>query len=291
LSLPGDLERELNGQILASEKLRAGIQAIIGAFLSIIVALVGAIQISRGHPLPALKWALVIGAVAVVYELITRSAFDYYLRRNRDAPLIRRYLNTAIETSIPTIVLIVFVQNMPADVALTSAAVLTYFFFIILSALRLDFWLSVFTGTVAAVSYGALVIWRLDDLRGGWADTPERLMGYIMRPVFLLLGGIIAGLVARRIRAGLVRAMCAAEERRQIVQMFGQHVSPAVVNQLLAQPTRHQIGTAAGLYSGFGYPRFYRFRRNCFARCRRPLPKPPLDELRRRDQSQPRHRE
>ena len=30
--------------------------------------------------------------------------------------------------------------------------------------------------------------------------------------------------------------MRAAEERRQIVQMFGQHVSPAVVDQLLANP-------------------------------------------------------
>ena len=237
LSLPIDLERELNRQILSSEKLRAGIQAIVGAGISIFVAIVGGFQMSRGRVLPALKWALLIGAVAVVYELITRKVFDYYLRRDCDAPVISRYLNTAIETSIPTIVLIVFASTMPPDVAMTTAAVLTYFFFIILSALRLDFWLSAFTGTVAAASYGAMAIWLVDDLRGGWADSPERLMGYIMRPTFLLLGGIIAGLVARQIRAGVVRSMRLAEERRQIVQMFGQHVSPAVVNQLLSQPT------------------------------------------------------
>jgi adenylate cyclase len=236
-SLPLVVERELNRQILTSEKLRAGIQAIVGTVLSIFVAIVGIAQINRGHVLPALKWALLIGAVAVVYELITRQAFDYYLRRDRDAPALSRYLNTAIETSIPTVVLIIFAHTMPPDVAMTSAAVLTYFFFIILSALRLDFWLSAFTGAVAGASYLALTIWLLDDLRGGWAETPERLMGYIMRPVFLLLGGIIAGLVARQIRAGVMRSMRAAEERRQIVQMFGQHVSPAVVNQLLSQPT------------------------------------------------------
>jgi adenylate cyclase len=236
-SLPLVVERELNRQILASEKLRAGIQAIVGTVLSIIVAVIGGIQISRGYVLPPLKWALLIGACAVVYELITRQLFDYYLRRDRDAPVISRYLNTAIETSIPTIVLIVFAHTMPPDVGMTSAAVLTYFFFIILSALRLDFWLSAFTGAVAGVSYFGLTIWLLDDLRGGWSETPERLMGYIMRPVFLLLGGIIAGLVASQIRAGVMRSMRAAEERRQIVQMFGQHVSPAVVNQLLSQPT------------------------------------------------------
>jgi adenylate cyclase len=54
--------------------------------------------------------------------------------------------------------------------------------------------------------------------------------------VFLLFGGIIAGLVAARIRSGILRSLHAAEERRRIMQMFGQQVSPAVVDQLIAQP-------------------------------------------------------
>jgi adenylate cyclase len=110
-------------------------------------------------------------------------------------------------------------------------------FFIILSALRLDFWLSVFTGAVATLGYASLTLWFLDELQAGWSPVPQRMVGYIFRPIFLLLGGIVAGLVAKQIRAALIRTMRAAEERRQVVQMFGQHVSPAVVNQLLTQPT------------------------------------------------------
>jgi adenylate cyclase len=235
-SLPADLEHELSRQILHSEKLRAGIQAIVGAVLSVIIAIIGVAQLFQGHDLPAYKWAVIIGAAAVIYELITRKIFDYYLRRNREPPTLGRYLNAAIETSIPTIVIIAFMKTMDANVALTSGAVLTYYFFIILSALRLDFWLSAFTGVVAGVSYAGLVIWCLDELRNGLTDVPERVAGYILRPIFLLLGGIVAGLVAKQIRAGVVRSMRAAEERRQIVQMFGQHVSPAVVDQLLAHP-------------------------------------------------------
>ncbi len=219
-----------------SEKLRAGIQAIVGAVLSVIIAIIGVAQLFQGHDLPAYKWAVIIGAAAVIYELITRKIFDYYLRHNREPPALGRYLNAAIETSIPTIVIIAFMKTMDANVALTSGAVLTYYFFIILSALRLDFWLSAFTGVVAGVSYAGLVIWCLDELRNGLTDVPERVAGYILRPIFLLLGGIVAGLVAKQIRAGVVRSMRAAEERRQIVQMFGQHVSPAVVDQLLAHP-------------------------------------------------------
>src|SRR4029450_11012262 len=235
-SLPADLEQELSRQILHSEKLRAGIQAIVGAVLSVIIAIIGVAQLFQGHDLPSYKWAVIISATAVIYELITRKIFDYYLRHNREPPALGRYLNAAIETSIPTIVIIAFMKTMDANVALTSGAVLTYYFFIILSALRLDFWLSAFTGVVAGVSYAGLVIWCLDELRNGLTDVPERVAGYILRPIFLLLGGIMAGLVAKQIRAGVVRSMRAAEERRQIVQMFGQHVSPAVVNQLLAHP-------------------------------------------------------
>jgi len=235
-SLPADLEHELSRQILHSEKLRAGIQAIVAAVLSVIIAIIGVAQLFRGHDLPAYKWAVIIGAAAVIYELITRKIFDYFLRHNREPPALGRYLNAAIETSIPTIVLIAFLKTMDANVALTSGAVLTYYFFIILSALRLDFWLSAFTGVVAGVSYAGLVIWCLDELRSGLTEVPERVGGYILRPIFLLVGGIVAGLVAKQIRAGLVRSMRAAEERRQIVQMFGQHVSPAVVDQLLANP-------------------------------------------------------
>ncbi len=157
--------------------------------------------------------------------------------KDRQVPVLIRYLNVAIETSVPTLVLVGFVHTMNPDVALASAAVLTYFFFIILSALSLDFRLSVFAGVVAAIGYLTLVLIFRDQLPFATGGPPERKVAHVMRPVFLLFGGIIAGLVAARIRAGILRSLHAAEERRRIVQMFGQHVSPAVVNQLLAQPT------------------------------------------------------
>jgi adenylate cyclase len=193
--------------------------------------------IARGRGLPAFKWALIITIAATVYVWMMRQLFDRYLREDRQVPWFIRYVNVAIETSVPTLILIAFVYTMNVDIALTSAAILSYFFFIILSALSLDFRLSVFAGVVAALGYVALVLIYRDELPLGPGEPPERKLGYIIRPVFLLFGGIIAGLVAARIRSGILRSLHAAEERRRIVQMFGQHVSPAVVNQLLAQPT------------------------------------------------------
>jgi adenylate cyclase len=230
-------EAELGRQILASERERAGLEVLMGLAIFVTLALFDLNYIARGRALPAFKWALIITIAATVYEWTMRQLFGRYLRKDRQLPWFIRYVNVAIETSVPTLILIAFVYTMDVDLALTSAAILAYFFFIILSALSLDFRLSVFAGVVAALGYVALVVIYRDELPLGPGEPPERKLGYIIRPVFLLFGGIIAGFVAARIRSGILRSLHAAEERRRIVQMFGQHVSPAVVNQLLAQPT------------------------------------------------------
>jgi adenylate cyclase len=233
-------EAELGRQILVSERERASLQAVIGIGLLPIVGVVNAVYIFTASPLPAIKAALLMVVTIIIYELAVRQLFDRSLRQDRRLPPAIRYVNVAIETSFPTVLLAWFAHTMPADIALSSAAVLSYFFFIILSALSLNFRLSVFAGVVAAAGYLTLVLIFHEQLPLGPGQPPERKIGYIMRPIFLLVGGVIAGLVAGRIRSGILRSLHAAEERRRIVQMFGQHVSPAVVNQLLTQPTGFQ---------------------------------------------------
>ena len=230
-------EAELGRQILVSERERASLQALIGVALLFIVAVVNTVHVATANTWPAFSAALLVVATVIVYEWAMRQLFNRYLRQDRQLPPIIRYLNVAVETSFPTILLAAFGNVMQADVALTSAVVLGYFFFIILSALSLDFRLSVFAGIVAAAGYVTLTLIFREQLPFGPGQPPESRISYIMRPVLLLLGGVTAGLVAARIRSGILRSLHAAEERRRIVQMFGQHVSPAVVNQLLAQPT------------------------------------------------------
>jgi adenylate cyclase len=230
-------ETELGRQILVSERERASLQALIGVALLLIIGVVNAVHVATANSWPAFNSALLVVAAVIVYELVMRQLFNRYLRQERQLPATVRYLNVAIETSFPTILLAAFGNIMRADVALTSAVVLGYFFFIILSALSLDFRLSVFAGVVAAAGYVTLTLIFREQLPFGPGQPPESRIAYIMRPVLLLIGGVTAGFVAARIRAGILRSLHAAEERRHIVQMFGQHVSPAVVNQLLAQPT------------------------------------------------------
>ena len=124
--------------------------------------------------------------------------------------------------------------HMGDERALNFVVPMFYFFFIILSTLRLDFWLSTFTGFVAAAELLAdgHVLSRLCTGRNydPWPDTPF----YIARSVVLLGGGILAGAVGAQLRRQFVASIAAATARDRVTNLFGQHVSPQVVERLLS---------------------------------------------------------
>jgi adenylate cyclase len=62
----------------------------------------------------------------------------------------------------------------------------------------------------------------------------ERLT-FVMRGVLLFGGGLAAAFVSQRIRTTVVETFGEVQERERVVALFGQHVSPVVVDQLLYQ--------------------------------------------------------
>jgi adenylate cyclase len=57
----------------------------------------------------------------------------------------------------------------------------------------------------------------------------------ICKSFLFLLSGLLAGFIAGEIRETFSKWIRSMEERNEIIHVFGQHVSPAVVNRLLAQ--------------------------------------------------------
>jgi adenylate cyclase len=110
---------------------------------------------------------------------------------------------------------------------------LLYFIFILLSTLRLDFWLSVWTGSVAAVQQMILVLWLLPI--EPWGNIPqETLLFHFSRTLVLFSSGLVAGFVANSLRSQFEKSVRAVAARDRVTNLFGQHVSPAVVDRLLA---------------------------------------------------------
>jgi adenylate cyclase len=160
--VPAGFRDALNREILVTERLR--IKAVVVTVSLLVVALsalyivapTGLVQISHGQFELVRLYAVYI--LFVLLEFLALYLVNRRLVTHRDAPMLRRYLSALIETSLPTFALYLHMNWMGPAQALGFAAPLAYFIFIILSTLRLDFWLSSFTGLVAAAELFAMAM-------------------------------------------------------------------------------------------------------------------------------------
>jgi adenylate cyclase len=169
----------------------------------------------------------------VLFEASVLALVSRQLKRDRDVPRVRRYLGAFIETSLPSLVLVVHMNNMGAVPALGFVAPLLYFVFIILSTLRLDFWLSTFTGFVAAAELLGLALFH--PAAQTTVGDPMLATGFLIsRSAVIFACGVLAGTVGVQLRRQFEASIAAATARDYVTNLFGQHVSPQVVDRLLA---------------------------------------------------------
>ena len=190
-------------------------------------------------------YILAVIALLLCYELAIRYLLGRWLRRGKGVPGALRYLNAFVETSVPSILIILVSREIDSLYVLQSPLGLLYAVFIVLSTLRLDFRLCAFTGLVAAAEYVALSFAYIgvgSGLLGGAAraaaSTPfEAPPFYVAKAAILLLAGLAAGFVADQLTRRVSNVFRAREERQRIVSTFGQQVSPAIVEALLGAGT------------------------------------------------------
>ena len=232
-----DFQRALTHETMSTELLR--IRALIGTtlVLSVIVWTIYFIApdaISRvwhGNLKPQYLYSVMVPFV--LFEIWVAGAIKRHMRMGRDLPLYRRYIGAFIETSMPTVALALHINSMGSVAALGFVVPMTYFIFIILSTLRLDFWLSAFTGFVAAAELLAMAVFYHPD-----AGTEVNVFYHAARSLILLMGGVLAGAVGHQLRRQFEKSIKAATARDRITNLFGQHVSPQVVERLMAEGTK-----------------------------------------------------
>jgi len=233
-----DFQRALTQQVLRTELIR--IKALIGttalfAFLILIIHFIdpGAAQhLWHGKLNPGDLFTILIPFI--LYEVWVHTVVTRHLGKDRDLPVIRRYISALVETSIPTLTLAMHIDSMGHAEALGFAVPLTYFVFVILSTLRLDFWLSTFTGFVAAAElFGMAMFYH----RTGSTEPPPDLYYHAVRSVIILVCGMLAGAVGVQLRRQFEASILAATARDRVTNLFGQHVSPQVVERLMAEGT------------------------------------------------------
>lgn len=237
-TVSADFQRALMQEVMTTELLRVKALIATTALLAIILATVyffASDLVSRiwhGNLKPHYLYSIILPFI--LFELWVHREITRHMRQGRDLPMFRRYLGALIETSIPTIALALHINSMGPVAALGFVVPMTYFIFIILSTLRLDFWLSTFTGAVAAVQLFCMAIFYHPDTVA--AEEPS-VYYHAARSLILLICGMLAGAVGMQLRRQFEASITAATARDRITNLFGQHVSPQVVERLMAEGT------------------------------------------------------
>src|ERR1700736_1571871 len=253
-AVPADFQHALMQEVLRSELIRIRALIATAAVLAVVLWTVYLLDsdainhVWRGRLRPAYVYAILVPFI--LFELWVHAMISRHLKLDRDVPVIRRYFGALIETTMPTVALALHIENMGTVQALGFVAPLAYFLFIILSTLRLDFWLSSFTGFVAAAELFAMAMFYHPD---GSADLQPEIFYHAARSLIVLVGGVLAGAVGVQVRRQFEASIQAATARDRITNLFGQHVSPQVVERLMAEgaATKSEIRRVAVMFVDF----------------------------------------
>src|SRR5262249_11678671 len=210
---PGGYATELRREIMRSEIQRARVLAIfLAALLAVAMIMLNLLSDveNRIFRTAAAGWLPVAGiGPFLLYEIVVVFALRRRAAMDKDFPRPARYANALIETSLPSVAIFVLSQHMDPVLVFGYWPPMLYFLFILLSTLRLDFWLSLWTGVVAATQQVGLVLWLLPiDLQGTGPETS--LVYHCSRSALLLIAGVVAGIVAGSIRRRFEKAGAAA---------------------------------------------------------------------------------
>jgi adenylate cyclase len=176
-------------------------------------------------------WAI-IGLVRACL-LAERAVIANLIRRQGRASMLFQYLGAFIETSIPTIGLINGALFLDPLYTLFTPPVLVYSIFIMLSALRLDFRLCVFTGAMAGL-YSILAVMCLNQTSiSGMDPILYGFTQHLIKGFLFVVTGVVTGFVTLQIKRRSLKSFEMLEERNRISRTFGEYVSPAVMNKLL----------------------------------------------------------
>jgi adenylate cyclase len=231
-----EFEHMLMREVMREELVRVRALIIVSLVVMFVVALIHILfpdvvqRVWRNGVSPNSVYLILTGLV--LFELFVHRTIRRQLKLDRDLPVYRRYIGVLIETSVPTLLLSLQIESMGPVRALGFAMPLVYFIFIILSTLRLDFWLSTFTGFVAAVELFAMAMYYKPLVN---PDPEPEIYYHLSRSVIVFTCGVLAGTVGLQLRRGFAASIRAATARDRVTNLFGQHVSPQVVERLLLE--------------------------------------------------------
>ncbi|CCH57110.1 adenylate cyclase [Fibrisoma limi BUZ 3] len=247
LSAPSTIIEPYFQEHFADESLKREVQrATVLSAIFLVVTLLQVIFLPVLHRMhlinfpdrPLLSIALYFVGMSL-YELGVRQFLKTQLQTHMSVPTIFKFGNATFEITSITLIMYVVSRHLSEPLLIThSPLVYIYMFFIILSTLRLNFWLSIYTGFVAGLEF-ILLCWFIGGPAPMMLTDFTVIIGspflYVIKGGLLALGGVAAGYVSRQIRSSITDTIRATETEQKAVALFGQQVSPEIARAVLEQ--------------------------------------------------------
>ena len=228
-------ETEFSKERLQSEKFRGVLlSGIILVMLFLIAINSYYLNIFENNLVKPFQWLIVILIGLLIRSILVRKLQIFWFKKSRKKYLIFLYMNTFIETSIPSLIIIVFASQYNPATAIISPIVFFYFLFIILSIFDLDLKLSIFAGFVASTEYLILALFYYNQNKySGDLAILNMFPLYVAKSLFLLMAGVVAGIVSLKIRKNIFASYHTLQERNNLEKAFGQQVSKEIVDEFI----------------------------------------------------------
>ena len=169
----------------------------------------------------------------MAYTIASRRLFGRLLGANQRPPRLARYVNALVETLIVTAIIITLSINIDVLTALNSPPSYVYLFVIMLSTLRTDPLISLFTGLACMAEYMAVLVYFSESFPSN-GPLVNQFAFQSAKAVALLIGSIIAACIAQELRRRFKQQLHAVLEHTSVMNVFGRHVSPQVAAHVLA---------------------------------------------------------
>lgn len=172
-----------------------------------------------------------------LYGFISRKIIEKKLQEKKSIPTVFLYFNAFLETTLPAFFILFFSRFRLYPIhSLYTPPAFVFFIFIILSTLRLNKSVSIFTGIWAGMLYIGLALFFYDSKSLESGQEPMLLLyqPHLIKGAFIVLSGFLSGYVTSQIEEKVINAFQLTQEKEKIEKIFGEHVSPKVAEKLKA---------------------------------------------------------
>ncbi len=172
--------------------------------------------------------------VFLSYQVLTLQYLKKRMRLNLPTSASYKIIQTMIELSFPTMIIFYMMHEQKMLSFIDSPVTFTYFLFIILSILHVDFKVNIFAGFFAAIQYTLLTYYGFHhvDFPELYATTTPENAHYI-RAVVLVLSGGAAAFVSAELKNRIKTMFDFQEKKNEMETLFGQQVSREVSRALI----------------------------------------------------------